>query len=374
MLAILLGALLYTRDVSAHVAPFAKGMYCRNGPQSSEDLNSYKIVYPLYQHKFEEWWMHHVDDCDQYPPPDGEFLDLPAGGSFTVEMGSNRAKTSLSYGGQYTSDWPDGGHYPDDYHRSECIISPNLHTENQSMAAGTAFAISYHSDIKAVTQDNLVVFTVLDHTPWKRLATYQVPAALPACPPGGCHCAWGWVPNGCGQPNMYMQPFRCRVTGAKSTTPVAAAQPPRWCEDNSNGCVKGAKQMIYWHQLTGNNIEVDGWDKTGRPKSPAYNMKLGFANGAQNDIFASPQSGSSGSSSSSPGSGPAASPGRLTPSPNTGSNTPANNGTATTPSTSKPNRRCRGRRSTLDVDLVKKSSIVQGIASHLKRRRARQLL
>lgn len=30
-------------------------------------------------------------------------------------------------------------------------------------------------------------------TPWKRIATYQVPQDLPACPEGGCHCAWLWV-------------------------------------------------------------------------------------------------------------------------------------------------------------------------------------
>jgi hypothetical protein len=360
MLAILLGALLYTQSVNAHVGPFAKGMYCINGPQSTEDLNSYQIIYPLYQRRLEEWWMHHIDNCDNYPPPEGEFLDLPAGGSFTVDMGSNRAKTRMAYNGQYTSDWPDGGHYPENYHESNCIISPNLHTENQSMAAGTAFAISYQSDIKAVTQDNLVVFTVLDHSPWKRVATYQVPAALPACPPKGCHCAWGWVPNGCGQPNMYQQPFRCRVTGATSTTPVAKAKPPVWCEDNPSACVKGAKQMVYWNQLSGNNINVEGWDKTGRPKSPGYNMKLGFAGGAQNDIFAA--SGSNYNPPSSPA------PPSATPSSNT-------KNTTTTPTKPNASRRCKGRRSTLDeVNLEKKSSFVQGIASHLKRRRAHLLL
>src|SRR6266704_6757570 len=76
--------------------------------------------------------------------------------------------------------------------------------------------------------------------------------------------------NSCGQPNMFMQPFKCRVTGATSVTPVAAAQPPRWCEDNPNACVKGAKQMVSWHQASGNNIVVDGWDLSGRQKAPSY--------------------------------------------------------------------------------------------------------
>lgn len=35
-----------------------------------------------------------------------------------------------------------------------------MHTQNQSMAAGTAVAISYNSNIDDVTIDNLAVFTV----------------------------------------------------------------------------------------------------------------------------------------------------------------------------------------------------------------------
>lgn len=41
----------------------------------------------------------------------------PAGGQFQVEIASNRAQTTLSYDGQYASDWPDGKNYPDDYVR-----------------------------------------------------------------------------------------------------------------------------------------------------------------------------------------------------------------------------------------------------------------
>lgn len=89
-----------------------------------------------------------------------------------------------------------------------------MHAHDLSTTAGTAFAISYQSDLSKVTMDNLVVFSVLEQyvtdlpnpfyenadkrsTPWKRVATYQVPKDLPACPPGGCYCAWLWVPDGC---------------------------------------------------------------------------------------------------------------------------------------------------------------------------------
>ena len=77
-----------------------------------------------------------------------------------------------------TSDWPDGNDHPDDYHNETCITSPNcmsfffscttfiyavsVHTQNETMVAGSAFAISYTSDLSAVTDEDLVVFTVLE--------------------------------------------------------------------------------------------------------------------------------------------------------------------------------------------------------------------
>ncbi|ESK91302.1 hypothetical protein Moror_2816 [Moniliophthora roreri MCA 2997] len=270
---------------NAHIAAWHKGMYCLNGTTGEVNLNSNEAVTPLYQLRKSDWWFHHVDRCDEFPPPPGQFLELPAGGSFTVELAANRAKTTLSYGGRDTTAWGDGKDHPDDYHDENCINSPLLHAQNRSMAAGTAFAISYVSDIKEVTPENLAVFSIRYHTPFKRLTSYDVPAAMPACPEGGCICAWGWIPNGCGQPNMYHQPFKCIVTGSTHISPVAPAKPPVWCEDDQSKCVKGSKQMLYWHQLEGNNIQVDGYDLAGSPKSPAYNAKCGFNDGAQNDIF-----------------------------------------------------------------------------------------
>ncbi|KAF9032945.1 hypothetical protein BJ165DRAFT_1357464 [Panaeolus papilionaceus] len=276
-------ASLCANAVYGHVAAFHKGMYCINGPQTAVDLNSYAIVYPLYQMNFRDWWSRSNlnTQCMDYPPADGDYIDLPAGGTFSVEIGSNRAKTSLSYGGRDMSDWPDGQTYPEDYvSRDEnCIIHPNLHTQDRQRAAGTVFAISYESDIRKVTPENLVVFTVRDKTPWKRVIVYDVPAAMPACPAGGCICAWGWVPDGCGQPNMYHQAFKCRVSGATSTTPVGTPKPPVWCENDDSKCVKGPKQMVYWNQNERNNVFVSGWDSRGLQKSPTYNRRMGFYDG-----------------------------------------------------------------------------------------------
>lgn len=129
-------------------------------------------------------------------------------------------------------------------------------------------------------------------TPWKRVSNYSVPAAMPACPPGGCTCAWLWIPDGCGIQNMYMQGYKCNVTGATSTAPVAPAQVPVYCGDDASNCVQGAKQMLVWHQAAGNNVSPPSG------VSPGYNAGMGWAPGAQDDIFISAPTSSSTSTTS----------------------------------------------------------------------------
>ncbi|KAI0063967.1 hypothetical protein BV25DRAFT_1801323 [Artomyces pyxidatus] len=287
--AILGAAVLGTGVAQAHMAAWATGMYCRNGTTGTDNQNTADAVAPLFNLTFTDWWFHHYNGCDEFPPSPGDFLELPAGGNFSVEIAENRAFTSLSYGGSKVTEWGDGKTHPEDYSitnlggynitSSGCIPSPNMHAQNESMAAGTAFAISYNSDLKDVTPENLVVFSIRYHTPFRMVTSYDVPAALPACPPGGCHCAWGWVPDHCGTPNIYMEGFRCNVTGATSTTPVAPGKPPVWCEGDSLACQPGPKQMVYWNQLDGNNVILDGWQLEGNGKSPGYNMKMGFYEG-----------------------------------------------------------------------------------------------
>ncbi len=151
----------------AHTAAFARGMYCRGGadPNQNND-NANDAVSPLFNLSKAQWWFQADRGCDRKPPPAGEFLELPAGGSFTVELAHNQAFTTLSWNSRFVSQWPDGGQHPEDWkgpgNPPGCIQeSGAMHTNNQSMAAGTAFAISYNSDLKAVTLENLVVFTVL---------------------------------------------------------------------------------------------------------------------------------------------------------------------------------------------------------------------
>jgi len=305
--------------VHGHIVPWHKGMYCLNGTTGVDNPGTNEAVNPLYQLTFQDWWFHHVNNCDQFPPAPGDFLELPANGEFTVELTMNRAFTTLSFNGQYTGLYGDGQNHPGlgvtpSGQVPPCITEPNIHTQNESMAAGTAFAISYQSDLSKVTPENLVVFSVLYNTPWRRIATYSVPN-LPVCPQAGCICAWGWVPNGCGEPNMYMFPYKCKVTGITGRAAVASGIPATWCEDNQSNCTKGARQMIYWNQLERNNIVVSGQDLAGDPKSPAYNSKLGFSNGMQTDIFLAPGSATqSVTPSSTSGSGLPSLPGSGAPS------------------------------------------------------------
>lgn len=273
---------------SAHIGPFGPGMFCRNGLSNEKQDNTNEVCNPLYQKNLTGFMFH--GECRNFPPPQGEFLKLPAGGAVKLELAGNKGQTTLSFDGKFTSEWPDGGQHPDYENGSwdnSCITTPNLHTMNRGDAAGTVLAIAYKSDINAVGIEDLTVISVLPNSPWKREVEYEIPADLPGC--DDCVCAWGWVPNNCGIPNMYMTGFKCQVTNARPDAPaIAPPQTPVWCEDDESKCVQGAKRMVIWHQDPSiNNIETDGQppQKDGQARSPGYNMKLGFRPGAQNDIF-----------------------------------------------------------------------------------------
>jgi hypothetical protein len=263
----------------AHVVGWANGMYCKGGNVTGvDDQNTNTAVNPIYQETLANMWFQHDRGCDLVPPPAGEFLELPAGGQVTLELAHNRAQTSLSYNGAYAGEWPDGQPHPEDWNGNGlpggCIQNDGaMHTCNQSTAAGTALAISYHSEISQVTLENLVVFSVLENTPWKLIAIYDIPADLPACPAEGCTCAWLWLPGICGTPNEYMAGYKCNVTGATSTAPVGVAQPPVYCADDVTKCQAGPKQIIVWNQLDSNNV----FPPSGGV--PGYNTKNGFTAG-----------------------------------------------------------------------------------------------
>lgn len=83
-------------------------MYCLGGPDSSvDDQNANTAVLPPRDLPQSEWWFQADRGCDKAPPAPGVFLELPAGGNFTIELAHNRGQTTLSYGDKYVSAWPD---------------------------------------------------------------------------------------------------------------------------------------------------------------------------------------------------------------------------------------------------------------------------
>jgi len=276
-------------QVQAHIAPWTKGIWeCTDGKDGNNDLPA-RPLFMLPKFGPNGWWFH-GDKCIASRPPPDQVLELPAGGQFNVEFAGNKGQTTLSFGGKFAKVFGDGNDHPEGLGNDhKCITSPNLHAKDEDDASAYAFAISYQSDFSKVTLDNLVVFTTKYKTPFRRQATYDVPANMPECPPGGCICAALWIPNHCGEPNGYMIGYNCKVTNVKSTArPLAPAKTPVFCEDDPSKCVKGAKGVIVFNQLEGNNIDLTGNQKDGQSKSPGYNQKTGFADGAQNDIFLPP--------------------------------------------------------------------------------------
>uniref|UniRef100_D8PUM5 Uncharacterized protein n=1 Tax=Schizophyllum commune (strain H4-8 / FGSC 9210) TaxID=578458 RepID=D8PUM5_SCHCM len=287
----------------AHGTIWGPGMYCANEGNPNADYpskqNSYHTGYPLYQLPWDQFWLNNNRNCKNDPPPDGEFMEVPANGVMKVQFASARAHTNYGWDGKFYTGFVDGlTGYDVNMNEPNCVTSPNIHAQNASMVAGSAFAIAYKSDINDVGLEDMVVFSVNQHAPWITVDyEYEVPD-LPACPDGGCICAWSWIPNGCGEANMFLNAYRCKVTGATSQRTLAKPQAPVYCENDDSACVKGAKQLMVWHQADGiDNINVDNRKQaSGKWASPAYNDKCGFAHGAQTDIFA--DGNDSGSSSS----------------------------------------------------------------------------
>ncbi|KAK7690987.1 hypothetical protein QCA50_006090 [Cerrena zonata] len=236
-------------------------------------------VAPLMDMTFDQWWFHgHLD----YLPHPGDIFNLPAGKPATTEIACNKGATSYfasSEGGDIRN-----GDDP-------CPGSPPImyHTTGIDDLAGCSLAIAYKSDIKDVQPEDFTVFSVNQTCVWHRFTDFQVPARMPPCPEGGCICAWFWIHSpDAGSEQNYMTGFRCNVTDATSTVPIAKPQVARRCgADPSNGimeatlgnCTYGAKQPHYWFQRERNNMFE------GEHSPPFYMDLYNFKDGAQNDIF-----------------------------------------------------------------------------------------
>jgi len=277
-------ALTFASSVVGHACPWDKSMFGFNYTGSDKQQN------PLMQRPFSGnngWWFHgsHID----MPPHPGDYLEFPAGGETFVEITCDKGASS-----SYTSN-PGG-----DIRSGNDVCPGNntleFHTKNINDVKGCAFAIAYTpaTQVKNIKPEDFVVFTVNQTCVWERFTKFEVPADMPACPEGGCTCAWFWIHSAdAGAEQNYMNGYACDITGAKSTVPLAKPQVPRRCgADNDaelvkpaapQNCTYGAKQPLYWYQKEQNTMFEGGH------APPFYNDLYGFKDGAQNDIFQNSQ-------------------------------------------------------------------------------------
>ncbi|PCH42354.1 hypothetical protein WOLCODRAFT_137865 [Wolfiporia cocos MD-104 SS10] len=263
---------------SAHIAFWDKSMYGFNVTQQTFSYDN-RPVTPLIEYTFDQWWFHgHLD----YPPNPGDTFELPVGQAVNTQLSCDKGATSWwpsSQGGDagYGSNWPCPGQ-----------PSTQFHTLSIDDVYGCALAIAYKPDANDVQPDDFVIFSVNQTCVWYLNTAFQVPQDMPACPEGGCTCAWTWIhSDNSGAEQLYMNGFHCDITGATSTTPIGKPMLPRRCgadptqnqEANPGNCTIGPKYMMYWLQAEGNNM-FEGYYMP-----PHYNDVYGFHDGAQNDIF-----------------------------------------------------------------------------------------
>ncbi|CDZ98532.1 beta-1,6-N-acetylglucosaminyltransferase, contains WSC domain [Phaffia rhodozyma] len=285
-LAVLATSMLLAPMASAHISFWHPAMYgfCDGGNGKSDYcINTSNPVTPLAQLSFggtkgQGWWYH--GNLDQ-PPADGEFIELPVGGSITMELACNKAQTQWQ---------PNDGvtipllacDSPAVLHNADAILSPTgpptYHTR------GCALAIAYESDQYKTQPEDFVIISTNRTCPFWHFTDFQIPSDLPACPEGGCNAFWLWIHEagdyGGQSYQMYLSPFRAKVTGATNTAPLPSPRVSRKCVGAPEYCVKGPKQPHYWSQLERNNIYQNSNDP------PYYNEDYGMMDGAQTDLYA----------------------------------------------------------------------------------------
>jgi len=292
-------SLVLVTTVNAHVALWDKGMFGYNYPDAAgsatQNYNTNDPVVPLRQDMnlaVSQWFGRGMLGL---PPIAGDFMQLPAGGTYKGELACNRADSKLR-DPRRTDAQPVhacGG-------EGALHVVNNLFNStkalNTTWFGGTALAIAYTSDVKAVKPSDMTVISVNTVSPWYRNTDYKIPAGLPACPSGGCLCTWNWIHqanHGEGYPyEIYNNMYRCKVTSPGTGKVVGKPQPAKLCAGSSSTCVKGPKQPNYVWMASGNN-------QASTEDPPTYNSRYGFVEGAQNDIFVTATSTSKAATSTS---------------------------------------------------------------------------
>ncbi|KAF7796010.1 hypothetical protein EIP86_007179 [Pleurotus ostreatoroseus] len=239
---------------------------------------------------FDQWWFHgHLD----YPPHADDFMEFPAGGTATMQVSCDKGYTD------YYASAP-GGDNRDLNSNLACPGQPTtaIHANNIEDVTGCAIAIAYKSDVNDVQPEDFAIFTTNHTCPWYLNTNFDIPAGMPACPEGGCICAWFWIHAAdSGAEQMYMNGFQCKITGDTGNTAIGTPGLARRCgADPANGvpdatpsnCTVGPVQPFYWDQNERNNMFE------GIYSPPLYNDLYGLTNGAQPNLFQEPTIGGTG--------------------------------------------------------------------------------
>lgn len=207
-------------------------------------------------------------------------MELPAGGTFHGQVACHKLWTDWGMDGARPVQMAcndAGGPGAGLVHAHDPNGTPPDQTND---VMGCGIGIVYESDVSKIKPEDFAMISINHKCPWYRDVDFQIPKRLPPCPPGGCHCMWGWIHNsGGGGQEMYMNGYRCNVTGETGTVPVPKPVVARKCPFDKNNCTMGAKQPHYWLMGERNNNHQHEYDP------PYYNDEYGFENGAQNDLW-----------------------------------------------------------------------------------------
>lgn len=194
----------------------------------AEDHNQSDLSNPLRDLPLTSWWFH---GRLNNPPAPGAFMSLPAGGVYHGEVSCNKAFTRYGYPGSRQQDEIYACPKPDPKSKTttgamHTIDAWDTPVQELKDVTGCAIAIAYESDPKKIKPEDFVVISTNYTCPWFKEVDFEIPSDLPACPEGGCHCMWGWVPSGNGGiKEMYTLNYRCKVEGAKGTRALPKRMP-----------------------------------------------------------------------------------------------------------------------------------------------------
>ncbi|GAA5947645.1 hypothetical protein JCM3765_001016 [Sporobolomyces pararoseus] len=262
---------------TAHMTPWLPSMY---GVGPNFEYSAGNPVDPIGPGwtTFDDWWFR-GPSYRALKPQSNVASQLPAGGSFTMEIACHVAWTSYGYATTEPGSPLDAcpGDNAGPYHAGD----PNSMEIDDHLVSGCALAIADVENIEDVTMDNLVIFSTNQNCVRQKETTFEIPAKMPKCTGSNCICSWHWLAAN-GTANYYQTGFNCTITGSDpSATPIAPPSDPVFCGNDPSKCTKGAKRPIYAYNYP-SNVAWEGFNDN----RPGYHGSWSFPNnGAQNDIF-----------------------------------------------------------------------------------------